>query len=99
MRNGVCLTADGTALAGSRATMSDTVRNMVRLAGVPVAEAVRMATLNPARALRLDHERGRLARGSRADLVLLTAGLEVAATFIGGETVFRADQPSPAARI
>ena len=99
VRGGVCLTADGTALAGSRATMGDTVRNMVRLAGVPITEAVRMATLNPARALRLDHERGRLAKGLRADLVLLTAELEVAATFIGGENVFRADQPSPPVRI
>ena len=58
VRDGVCLTADGAALSGSRATMAETVRNMVRLAEVPLTEAVRMATLNPARALRLDHERG-----------------------------------------
>ena len=99
VRGGVCLTADGTALAGSRATMGDAVRHMVRLAGVPVTEAVRMATLNPARALRLDHERGHLATGVRADLVLLTPDLEVAATFIGGENVFRADHLPPAVRI
>ena len=93
VRGGVCLTTDSAALAGSRATMGDTVRNMVRLAGVPLAEAVRMATLNPARALGLDHERGRLAPGLRADLVLLTRDLEVAATYIAGEAVFQAAHP------
>ena len=92
VRDGVCLTADGLALAGSRATMIECVRNMVRLAGVPLVEAARMATLNPARALRRDHERGRLATGLRADLVLLTRDLEVAAVWIGGENVFRADR-------
>ena len=99
VHSGVCLTADGIALAGSRATMGDTVRHMVRQPAVSLVVAVRMATLNPARALRLDHERGHLATGLRADLVLLTADLEVAATFIGGETVFRADHLPSAVRI
>ena len=99
VRGGACLTAGGTALAGSGATMSDTVRNMTRLAGVPIAEAVQMATLNPARALDLEHERGRLATGLRADLVLLSADLEVAATFIGGENVFRANHLPGTTRI
>lgn len=73
------------ALAGSTATMLRCVHNMVELAGASVPEAVRMATLNPARALGIADERGQLAAGLAADLIVLDAGLnEVHAVFIGG---------------
>ncbi len=91
VRAGVCQTADGRALSGSRTTMAESVRHMVRVAGVPLPAAVRMATLNPARALHLEYERGHLSLGMRADLTLLTCDLDVAATFVGGASVFRAD--------
>ncbi len=89
VRGGVCLTQDGHALAGSRATMIDVVRNMVQLAGVPLHESIAMATLNPARALLREHECGLLALGMRADLTLLTRDLSVTATFVGGEAIYR----------
>lgn len=88
VRGEVGLTADGTALAGSTSLMIHLVRTLVREAGVPLAEAIRMATLNPARALKLDRK-GRLEAGADADLVLLSDNLEVLATFVGGERVYR----------
>lgn len=91
VRDGVGVTenaAGATALAGSTATMLRCVRNMVKLAGVPVSEAVRMATRNPARAVGQLNQRGALAPGSVADLVLLPPALDrVLATFIGGQRV------------
>jgi N-acetylglucosamine-6-phosphate deacetylase len=63
------------------------VRNVVNIVGAPLHEAVRMATLNPARALGLEHEIGTLEAGARADLVVLTDALEVEATYVGGEKV------------
>ncbi len=81
VRDGVGMThlADGTpALAGSTATMLGCVRNAVRLAGATLPEAVRMATLTPARALGLAHERGELAVGRIADLVLLSPDAGIA---------------------
>jgi N-acetylglucosamine-6-phosphate deacetylase len=83
----VALTADGHALCSSTATMARLVRNMVNIAGAPLHEAVRMATLNPARALGLEQEIGTLAAGARADLVALTDELEVAGTWVGSEKV------------
>ena len=78
-------TPAGPALAGSTATMLRCVRNMVHLAGATVPEAVRMATVNPARVLGLAAERGRLAAGLAADLVLLDADLtQERAVFLGG---------------
>ena len=89
VRGGVALTADGKALAGSTSTMINLVRKMVQTAGVPLVEAIRMATLNPARALKLAHK-GILEPGADADLVLLSEELEVVATFVQGRKVLRA---------
>jgi N-acetylglucosamine-6-phosphate deacetylase len=84
VRGDVALTADGHALCSSTATMVRLVRNMVKLVGAPLYEAVRMATLNPARAQRIEKQKGVLAEGADADFVVLTDELEVAATYIGG---------------
>ena len=89
VRDGVGLTADGAALAGSTSSMIHLVRTLVQTAGVPLVEALRMATLNPARALGLPRK-GALAPGADADLVLLGDTLEVLATFVQGRRVHRA---------
>lgn len=84
---GVALTADRKALCSSTSRMNQLVRNMVELVDVPLFEAVRMATLNPARALGLEEEIGVLQPGARADLVVLDDGLEVVMTFVDGQRV------------
>lgn len=84
----VCLTADGTALAGSSATMAQLVRTMVEGANVSLVEAIRMATLVPARALKLE-SKGVLDKGKDADLVVLTEDLQVAATYVGGRLAYQ----------
>jgi N-acetylglucosamine-6-phosphate deacetylase len=79
VRDGACWVADGSALAGSAARMIDLVRQMVERVGVPIHEAVRMATETPARAMGW-RSRGALAVGMDADLVELTPGLEIVGT-------------------
>ncbi|MFT4198917.1 MAG: N-acetylglucosamine-6-phosphate deacetylase [Pseudoxanthomonas sp.] len=81
--DGVVRNAAG-ALAGSALDMAGAVRNSVRLLGLPLDEAVRMATLYPAQFLGLQHERGAIAPGLRADLVELDLDLQVCRTWIGG---------------
>jgi N-acetylglucosamine-6-phosphate deacetylase len=75
--------ADDSALAGSAARMIDLVRQMVREVGAPVWEAVRMATETPARAMDWK-DKGRLAEGMDADLVVLSPELQVRRVFIRG---------------
>src|SRR6266404_3870230 len=87
VKGGVCLLADCSALAGSASRMIDLVQTMVRDVGVPLHEAVTMATENPARAVGLG-TKGRLAVGAGADFVVLSPGLEVVGTFIGGKEIF-----------
>lgn len=84
-RDGVVRNAAG-ALAGSALDMASAVRNAMAMLGLPLEEAARMASLYPARFLRLDGERGRIAPGYRADLVLLDDALEVAGTWIDGRS-------------
>ena len=80
--------ADGT-IAGSVLTLSEAVRYAVHTAGVPLAVAVRAATQNPADLIGLP-DRGRLAAGHRADLIVLDAGLSVTATMQAGAWCARA---------
>lgn len=80
VRDGACWVADGSALAGSAARMIDLVRQMVEQVGVPVHEAVRMATETPARAMGW-RTKGVLAEEADADLVVLTPQLDVVRVF------------------
>lgn len=77
--------ADGT-LAGSNLTMDAAVRYCRRELELPLEEALRMASLYPARFLGLEQERGRIGPGYRADLVQLSDDLKVVETWIGGES-------------
>jgi N-acetylglucosamine-6-phosphate deacetylase len=65
--------------------MASAVRNAVRLAQIPLEDALRAASLTPARFLGLDHNRGALIPGARADLVALNEDLTVVATWIDGQ--------------
>lgn len=83
VENGTCTGPDGT-LAGSALTMAQALRNAMDMIGCDIVAASRMASGNPARFLRLDHETGAIAPGLRADLVHLGNDRLVRATWIGG---------------
>jgi N-acetylglucosamine-6-phosphate deacetylase len=85
--DGVCLLADRSALAGSASRMIDLVRVMVNQVGVPLHEAVAMASANPARTLSLA-TKGKFEAGADADFVVLSPQLEVMQTYMGGERIF-----------
>ena len=82
--DGVVRNAAG-ALAGSALDMATAVRNAVNLLGLPLDEAVRMASRYPARFLNVDDRLGEIAAGYQADLVLLDDALQVRATWIRGQ--------------
>jgi N-acetylglucosamine-6-phosphate deacetylase len=63
---------------------------MHRLAGVALEDAIRMASLNPARAIGVQESKGSLERGKDADVVVLSPELEVVATVVEGELLYLA---------
>jgi len=77
-----CIRGDGT-LAGAFLDMASAVRNCVRLLGLPLEDALRLATVNPAAFLGI--KAGRLAPGFRADMIALEPhDIEVLRTWIAG---------------
>lgn len=79
-------TADG-GFAGAHISLIDGVRYAVAQLGVPLGEALRMASLYPARFLGLGSQIGMLAAGYRADMLLLDPELNVQRVWIGGDEV------------
>ena len=80
-------------LAGSALRMDRGVENLMKLAGLSLADAVRMATTNAARAGKLPGRQQGLAEGDRADFVLFRAeagNINVEETWVGGKCVYRA---------
>jgi len=84
------VTDDGT-LAGAAITMRDAVDYVVHVLKVPLADALTMATLTPARLLGVDDRIGRLKPGYGADFVHLTDALEVAEVWAGGRQLNEVD--------
>lgn len=83
-------------LAGAGLLIHRCVENIPRFCGLPLADAVRMASHNPARLLGIDREAGSVAAGRSADLALIRwdearASLKVEATVVRGEMVYRAE--------
>jgi N-acetylglucosamine-6-phosphate deacetylase len=85
LKDGRLTGEDGT-LAGSNLDMAAAVANAVRLLQIAPPTAIRMASLNPARALGIDGTTGAIAPGLRADLVLVDGEGRVQRTWISGES-------------
>jgi len=88
-KDGRLTLADGT-LAGADIDMLSSVRFAHETLGLPLEEAIRMASAYPAEAARIDQRKGRLLPGLDADFVLLTPSLDMVSTWIGGACVFEA---------
>jgi N-acetylglucosamine-6-phosphate deacetylase len=82
VRKGKCL-ANGK-LAGSVLTMDRAVRNVTSFAGWTLQQALRPATLNPARVIGLAEKKGALVPGADADMVVLTPSGDVIKTIVQG---------------
>ena len=85
--HGAARLADGT-ITGSVLTLNQALRNMLQMTGVSLREAVRMLTLNPARAARVAERKGQLQAGYDADLLIFDESLQLQATICRGVMAF-----------
>ena len=84
--NRAVLVSDG-ALAGSATNLMDCMRTAVKKMGIPLETAVACASINPAKSLGVEAERGSLAEGKKADIVLLDEELELKSVIKDGRVI------------
>lgn len=88
VEGGVAIMEDKTHYAGSVQALDQMVRNLVCDAGIPLVDAVRMASLTPAEVIGIDRECGSIAVGKRADFCIVDHKLNVTKTVVDGKTVY-----------
>ena len=72
-------------LAGSRMTLENACRNVMKHTGYGLCHAIRMATLNPAKLLGIDYKVGSLAAGKKANLIIIDDTVRIQKVFLEGE--------------
>jgi N-acetylglucosamine-6-phosphate deacetylase len=88
VKAGKATLADGT-LAGSVLRMSDAIKNIIKFTHCSLADAITMASMNPARQLKIADHKGSIDIGKDADLVVLSQALSVQLTMRAGKVVFK----------
>ncbi len=88
MKDNKAFLEDGT-LAGSTLTLNIAIRNLVETANAKLTDAVRMASLNGAKVLNIEHRKGILAVGKDADIAVLNERFEVEMTILKGNIAFK----------
>lgn len=87
VEDGVGMMLDRSAFGGSTTFLNEMIPVLVETVGVPLHEAVRMASLNPARVIGVDDRKGSLASGKDADLVIFDANFTPRCVMLQGQWV------------
>jgi N-acetylglucosamine-6-phosphate deacetylase len=88
IEDGVAKLPDRTSFAGSVATTDRLVRNIIKMADVPLLDAVRMMSSTPARIMNVADRKGSLVEGKDADIVLFDENINIQTTIINGKVVY-----------
>ena len=89
VEDGVAKLPDKTAFAGSIATTDWLVRNMVKLADVPLLDAVKMMTMTPANIIGVGDKKGSIIAGKDADIVIFDNNINIDTTIVGGKIMYK----------
>jgi N-acetylglucosamine-6-phosphate deacetylase len=81
---------DGT-LAGSILTMNHGVKNFLENTDCDLHEIIHMASLNPAKLLGIENQKGSIGVGKDADIIIFNEDFEVLTTIVEGQLCFRRD--------
>ncbi len=89
VEDGVAKMPDRNSFAGSVATFDRLVRNMIKMADVPLIDALRMASETPARIMNISDRKGSLEVGKDADIVIFDEDIQIDTTIINGKIVYQ----------
>jgi N-acetylglucosamine-6-phosphate deacetylase len=87
VRSGVAMLVDQTSFAGSTTLLNQMIPILINEVEIPLVEAVRMATLTPARVIHQDQQKGSLTTGKDADLVIFDDQFYATRTMIAGQWI------------
>jgi len=90
--NGVAMVEDKSCYAGSIQALDSMIRNMVNDCDISIVNAVKMATLTPAKIIGIAGDCGSIEVGKRADFCITDSSLNVKKTILGGNTVYEKKQ-------
>ena len=94
LEDGVAKLPDRSSFAGSTATADRLVRTMVTMAGIPLADAVKMLTSTPARIAGFSDKKGTIEPGKDADLILFDEHINVTFTMVKGKLIYEKKFPT-----
>lgn len=89
VKDGVGMTLDETSFAGSTTFLNQIVKLITETANIPLTQAINMCSLNPAKVLGIENQKGSIFPGKDADLVVLNDKFEVLTTFVKGRVAFK----------
>ncbi|MFT3948401.1 MAG: N-acetylglucosamine-6-phosphate deacetylase [Agriterribacter sp.] len=95
VEDGVAKLPDRSGFAGSVATTDRLVRTMVNMADVSLIDAVRMMTVTPARIMGISGQKGAIAAGKDADLVIFDKNINIEKTIVNGKVVYSKTTSEP----
>lgn len=90
VKEGTARLKDGGALAGSILKLKEAIKNVVDWEIADIFEAIQMASLIPAKSVGIDNICGKLHEGYEADFIVLDFDLNLKATYLNGQEVFKA---------
>ena len=93
IEDGVAKMPDRKAFAGSVATTNRLVSTVVHKAGIPLLDAVEMASLTPARILKKEEIIGSLTPGKQADILIFDEEIQILMTMIDGRIIYQKELP------
>lgn len=88
VEEGVAKLPDRSSFAGSVATADRLVRTMVKMADVPLLDAVRMISRTPASILGISDQKGSLIPGKDADILIFDDDIQVQMTMVNGRVIY-----------
>ena len=85
--SGVARLPDGSRYAGSIQPLNQMIKNLIFDAKVPVVDAIKSATINPARVIKMDSMIGSLEKGKLADLCIMDSMFNIKSVILNGKKI------------
>jgi len=86
VKDGHVTLEDGT-ISGSTLNLFDGMKNYAEFCGIPIEESIPLATINPAKMVKLDGICGSIEVGKRADLLVCTPDMKLESVYVSGDRV------------